>query len=354
MLDAGRLLGLRTCAGIETRVFFPEFADKVMNSPGEPGIAYHLGVGIPRGSVPGEWRPFLLRLRETSAERNRNLVARANQYLDPVTVDYDRDVLPLTPADNPTERHICLAYARKARSLFPDGPELASYWRSKLGDEAEGVSLPESIGLQLLIRAKTMKLGGVAYVQPDSGSFPRLEETNRFIVAAGGIPTYGWLDGLSEGESDLEPLLTIAMATGVAALNVIPDRNYTRGNPDQKLRNLYQAVELAERLGLPIVAGTEMNSPDHKFVDDFDAPEMAPVAPAFVKGAHIIYGHTALQRAAGLGYLSEWASDRFPRPQERNEFFHEIGRRVEPGQEHLLEGLTETAAPDDILRRLGS
>lgn len=351
-LAAGRLLGLRTCAGIETRVFFAEFADKVMNSPGEPGVCYHMGVGMPRGAVPPEWQPFLLRLRETSAERNRGLVARVNEHLDPVRLDYDRDVLPLTPAGNATERHICLAYARRARAVFVDDRALAGYWRSKLGGEADEVVLLESIALQLLIRAKTMKLGGVGYVQPDSGSFPRFEEMNRFIVAAGGIPAYAWLDGLSEGESDLEPLIRAAIATGVAALNVIPDRNYTRGNPDLKLRKLYEAVELAEHLGLPVVAGTEMNSPEHKFVDDFDSPEMKPVADVFIKGAYIFCAHSVLQREAGIGYMSEWATTHFPDAKARNAFYHEFGKRFEPGGEGVLDGLSAAATPEALLRRL--
>ena len=46
-LEAARILGLKGCAGMETRVFVPEFADKVMTSPGEPGITYHMGVGFP-------------------------------------------------------------------------------------------------------------------------------------------------------------------------------------------------------------------------------------------------------------------------------------------------------------------
>ena len=43
-LDAARKLGLKGCAGMETRVFVPEFADKEINSPGEPGISYHMDV----------------------------------------------------------------------------------------------------------------------------------------------------------------------------------------------------------------------------------------------------------------------------------------------------------------------
>src|SRR3989339_434568 len=47
--DATSKLNLKASGGIETRVFVPEFADKVINSPGEPGISYHMGAGIPSG-----------------------------------------------------------------------------------------------------------------------------------------------------------------------------------------------------------------------------------------------------------------------------------------------------------------
>ena len=43
----------RAVASLESRVFVPELADAVINSPGEPGIAYHMGVGFPgRGRAP--------------------------------------------------------------------------------------------------------------------------------------------------------------------------------------------------------------------------------------------------------------------------------------------------------------
>ncbi|MDZ4197943.1 MAG: PHP domain-containing protein, partial [Kiritimatiellia bacterium] len=47
-LEAGRAFGLKAMVGLETRVFVPEFSSRVLNSPGEPGIAYHMGVGFCR------------------------------------------------------------------------------------------------------------------------------------------------------------------------------------------------------------------------------------------------------------------------------------------------------------------
>jgi len=66
-LAAARYLGVKAAAGMETRVFVPEFADKEINSPGEPGIAYHLGCGFTSSSVPESQKAFAARLREGAA-----------------------------------------------------------------------------------------------------------------------------------------------------------------------------------------------------------------------------------------------------------------------------------------------
>jgi hypothetical protein len=38
----------------------------VMNSPGEPGVSYHMGVGFPTSRLSGDTASFLARLRRTS------------------------------------------------------------------------------------------------------------------------------------------------------------------------------------------------------------------------------------------------------------------------------------------------
>jgi len=352
-LEAARKLGLKGCGGLETRVFVPEFSDRVMTSPGEPGITYHMGVGFPRARLKGEQKEFLLSLRKMAQQRNRDLMERVNKHLKPAELDYERDVLVLTPSGNPTERHICLAYARKAREVFGETDSLAEFWSEKLGVEAESLELPEGRDLLNTIRAKTMKRGGVGYVVPDKGSFPLMADTNRFALAAGAIPTLTWLDGTSEGEKAIEELLEVAMSTGAAAINVIPDRNYTPGAKNEKIDNLYEVVELAEKLHLPVVVGTEMNSPGQKFVDSFDSEELSPLAPIFLKGAHIVYAHSVLQQRCGLGYTSEWAKKNFKSAAEKNEFFRALGTRLEPKREDELSRLDEAVSPEEILDKVG-
>ena len=128
-LEAGRLIGLKTCVSLESRVFVPEFATHVMNSPGEPGVSYHMGVGFP-GSIN---HPFLTEMRFAAEQRTRQMLVRVNAYLDPAQLDFERDVKPLTPKGNATERHLCEAYERKACEVFPDADRRAAFWTARLG-----------------------------------------------------------------------------------------------------------------------------------------------------------------------------------------------------------------------------
>ena len=351
-LAAARALDLRATVGMETRVFIPEFADCVITSPGEPGISYHMGVGFPNSQVPASQQGFLHGLKKTAQQRNRDLMQRVNEYLSPVELDYERDVLALTPAGNATERHMCLAYARKAVEHFGSSKTLVDFWARKLGVGAETLDLPEGRNLLNTIRAKTMKRGGVGYVQPDKGSFPLMADTNRFILACGGIPTHTWLDGTSDGERDIEELLDVAMSTGAVAINVIPDRNYTPGKQDDKVKNLYEVIEVARRRHLVVVGGTEMNSPGQKFVDDFGTGELAPLLSVFLTGAYIVYAHSVLQQQCGLGYTSPWAERHFRDRAARNEFFAAVGRSIQPDRETKLSALGETTTPDEVLRQV--
>ena len=75
-LAATRKLNIRAVAGMETRVFIPELADVEINSPGEPGIAYHLGVGFLSTAVPEKERAFAAELRKKAADRTRTVVKR--------------------------------------------------------------------------------------------------------------------------------------------------------------------------------------------------------------------------------------------------------------------------------------
>jgi hypothetical protein len=210
---------------------------------------------------------------------------------------------------------------------------------------------------QNLIRSRLMKRGGVGYVQPSPDLFPSVDELHELTVACEALPCAAWLDGTSAGEQAIGELLELLIGKGVVALNIIPDRNWNIADPAArrlKVQNLYDIVQLAGELALPLNVGTEMNSFGQKEVDDFDAPELAPVRHAFMDGAHFIYGHTVLGRVLGLGYQSEWAQAYLPSRRERNEFYTRVGCAVPPGVTgvSMLNQLGPTTSPADILSKL--
>jgi hypothetical protein len=357
-LDACEAVGVRGSAGIETRVFLPEFAAREINSPGEPGVLYHMGIGFTSGQVPGTAVTILDDMRQRAARRNQGLVARVNGYLSPVTIDYERDVLPLTPGGNATERHIVVAYVQAAARTVPD---VVGFWADRLGAGADRVAalIDDVPGFQSLIRARLMKRGGVGYVQPGPDAFPSIDEFHELILACGALPCAAWLDGTSAGERAIEELLELLIGKGAVALNIVPDRNWNIADPEVrrlKVQNLYDVVRLARELALPLHVGTEMNSFGQKLVDDFDAPELAPVRGLFLDGAYFIYGHTVLQRALGLGYQSEWARAHLPSRRERNRFYTAVGRRVPPGKAggQVLGQVDPAMSPADVWLKLSA
>jgi len=344
----GALLNLRTVVSLESRVYVESFSDRVINSPGEPGIAYHMATGFARLPESAEARGFLAEIARQSEQRNREVIARVNAALDPVCLSYEQDVLPLTPKRNATERHITLAYARKAASLMR-GEALQQYWAKVLGADVTPAELPESAGLLNRIRARTMKKGGPGYVTPTATSFPPLAEFNRFAIACGALPTVAWLDGTTPGEAAIDELFG---GSGGCMLNIIPDRNFTPGVKDQKLANLYAVVDWAEHHHWPVIVGTEMNAHGQKFVDAFETDELKPLVPVFMRGARILYAHTALQRFGCFGYIGEWADTHLPDRAKRNDFFDKLGSRLCPAREPRLQDITLAATPDEVMARL--
>jgi hypothetical protein len=180
---------------------------------------------------------------------------------------------------------------------------------------------------------------------------------NEAIIASGAIPSYPFLDGTSEGEQHMNELLSFLMNKGVAALTVIPDRNWNIDDPQlraQKVEKLHQVLNLARTLDLPVLAGTEMNKAGQRLVDDFESEPLRPFHRDFVRGADWLYGHTLMQRALGRGYQSDWAKNRLPRRADRNAFYVDVGRAVSPEIDDFarLVRLASVQRPAEMLSRL--
>ena len=124
-------------------------------------------------------------------------------------------------------------------------------------------------------------------------------------------------------------MLECLRAKGGAALNIIPDRNWNYADPKvraAKVANLRAVVAAADRMGLPINIGTEMNKHGLPFVDDLAAEALRPHRESFLRGARIMVGHTALRRYGGYAYAGRRAAADFNHVWARNAFFEAVGR----------------------------
>ncbi|OGV71435.1 MAG: hypothetical protein A3K19_06960 [Lentisphaerae bacterium RIFOXYB12_FULL_65_16] len=332
LLQAGDLLGLRAAVGFESRTFFSEYAQQEINSPGEPGVFYFMGMGFVKEPAANTQagRSFGLMLAQ-SHQRNRAVIDRINARLTGFKLDYGKDVLPLTPQGNATERHIIRAYHEKAFGFCNhEMAKTARYWAEALKLELTlaATKIGDANAFQELLRAKLIKKGGLGYVQPGRETFPALDDVIRVILACDAIPTSTWLDGCSEGEKDPAKQLECLMAKGVAAVNIIPDRNWNIKDLQEKARKvaeLHRYIEVANGLDLPIVVGTELNRPGQRFVDDFGVEALRSHLPTFLRGAQIMIGHTRLLRFAGMSYVGGAAQAAFASRKARNDFFAGVG-----------------------------
>jgi hypothetical protein len=352
-LDACACLGTRGTAGMETRVFIPEFADVEINSPGEPGVCYHMGIGFTSSSAPASAHRILENIRLRVAQRNCRILEKINRFLDPLKIDFERDILPLTPSGNATERHIVTKIADKACAEF-ENP--AQFWSSKLDMPIETIQkeMADPENFQNTIRKKLIKRGGIGYIQPTADSFPLIDEFYRVLFACQAIPCAAWLDGTTPGEQAIEKLLEVLISKGTAAINIIPDRNWNIKDPKEKalkLENLYHVARVAADLDLPVMVGTEMNSFGQKMVDDFSIPELSPLKDEFIKGAYFIYGHTQMQKQWEMGYQSPWAQNYFKNRKSRNEFYTLCGQLIAPGRKVSsgCEGINTNMTPEQVL-----
>ncbi|HOK57087.1 MAG TPA: hypothetical protein PKV21_07250 [bacterium] len=287
-LYAGKLLNIKVISGFESRVFLKEMKDKVINSPNEPGIFYLCGKGFRKIPEEGtEEKKFFDNLKKIAQDRNKKVIEKVNNYLKDVKIDYEKDVLPLTPSNNPTERHIILAYYLKSKENLGEKTDI--FWANILGIEKEKIIelKGKNIGdLYEKIRQKLIKFGGPGYVKSESSDFPLFDDVVKMTERAGGIPIGTYLDGTNEGEKDPEFLVELLRNKGIKGITIIPERNWNIKDEREKkikVKNLEQFMNVCKKMNMPVICGTEMNKYGQPFVDNFKSPEIYRYLDYFIK-----------------------------------------------------------------------
>ena len=260
-IQAGEIVGIPTTIGIETRVSFAEtpLSDRRTNNPDQIGNSYMVLHAVPHDKISAV-QAYFAPLRERRNARNRKMVARINALYaqDGVSLDFERDVLPLSQCSNGgsvTERHLMLALARQLLA------------RGK-------ASLPEHASELDILLAEydlvgTLKKDCIPKVfVPATDECPSLSEIVAFAKEVNGILAYAYLGDVTASvtgdkkaqkfEDDyLDELFEVINRAGIRAVTYMPTRN-TQAQIERLRR-------LCERYSMLQISGEDINSPRQKF-----------------------------------------------------------------------------------------
>lgn len=294
-IEAGQIVGIPTTIGMECRVRMTDtaFADRRTNNPDQLGVSYMTLQGVPHKNIE-RLDEYFAPLRAKRNERNRRMIANANNLLAAVGIalDFDSDVLPLSQYErggSVTERHISLAVARKllcescgtgsggrsiADILELCGVALSGADKARLAAVRSGDFSSEYTVLGVLKSTFIKQI-----FVPADDECPTLAETVSLADNVGAILCYAYLGDVTASvtgdkaaqkfEDDyIEELFGDLYRTGVRAVTYMPTRN----SPEQ----LTRVRALCERYGMMQVSGEDINSPSQSFViRAMERPEFA-------------------------------------------------------------------------------
>lgn len=276
-LQAAEIVGIPVTVGMECRVSMDgtRLEGRRTNNPDQVGVSYMTIQSVPHDKIE-EMNAFFAPYRAARAERNRKMVARINDLLGGIDLDYDRDVLPLTTAGEGggvTERHLMYALALKMIGKVGKGQALADYLRQI------GVSLSEKQVAQLLDTDYAfyaydvlgiLKSAFVPKVYIDAADeCPNVREVVALCERMDALLCYAYLGDVGNSvtgdkkaqkfEDDyLDDVILCLKEIGVRAVTYMPTRN----TPEQlaRLRGLCEQNDLFQ------VSGEDINSPRQSFI----------------------------------------------------------------------------------------
>ena len=144
-LEAAEIIDIPVTIGMECRVSMVGTPLETLrtNNPDQIGVSYMTIQGVPHDKID-RLTEFFEPFRQARHIRNKKMIAKINELIDGISLDYEADVLPLSEAKDGggvTERHLMYALAKKLVSLVGKGENMVK----KLDDM--GVALSDSKSL---------------------------------------------------------------------------------------------------------------------------------------------------------------------------------------------------------------
>jgi hypothetical protein len=272
-INAGEKLGIATTIGIECRVKVTgtRLFGRRINNPDQDSIVYMALHAVPHKHIDTV-TDFFAPLREKRNFRNRAMIENINKMLPDVTIDFDRDVYPLSMADQGgtiTERHLMYALAKKIMAKYDiieflkdTGIEVGEKIREWLTDSDNPY-----VDYDLLGVLKSSLIPQV-FIDADE-ECAEIIDVIALAKDINAISAYAYLgdvgdsvtgDKLSQTFEDsyLELLFAEIHELGFAAVTYMPSRN--------TMAQLMRVRELCDRYGFMQISGEDINSPRQSFI----------------------------------------------------------------------------------------
>ena len=276
-IEAARLVDIPVTIGMEARVNMDgtRLQGRRTNNPDQIGVSYMTIQSVPHDKID-TLTEFFKPYQAARHARNRKMVARINELLPAIALDYDADVLPLSLANENggvTERHLMYALAIKLVKQVGKGETMIA----KL--EELGLTLSEKQKKQMLDQEYPfyeydllgiLKSAFVPKIYIDAtDECPKLADMVKLCNDVDAYLCYAYLGDVGDSvtgdkkaqkfEDDyLDDVFECLKEEGVKSVTYMPTRN----TPAQ----LTRLRTLCDENGMFQISGEDINSPRQSFV----------------------------------------------------------------------------------------
>ncbi|PWM47226.1 MAG: PHP domain-containing protein [Clostridiales bacterium] len=279
-IEAAEIIGIAATCGVETRVKMNNtpLNGKKINNPDQISVAYVAMHGIPHTQI-NTIKEFFKPYNEARIARDRKMTENINSLVASVgvTLDFDKDVLPISMAKengSVTERHLLYALANKLLECFGKGEALVSFLENDMK-----ISLSSKIKEFLLNKENpyydydllgALKSDMVEKFYIDANDeCPDVAEFLALAKKVGAISAYAYLGDVKQSvtgdkkaqkfEDDYIDLLFDTLANlGFNAVTYMPSRN--------DIDQLRAVRSRCEKYGLFQISGEDINTPRQTFI----------------------------------------------------------------------------------------
>ena len=275
-LEAAKIVDMPVTIGMEARISMEgtRLEGRRTNNPDQVGVSYMTIQGVPHNKI-NTLTEFFKPYQAARHERNRKMIAKINELVG-VNLDYDKDVLPLSMAQENggvTERHLMYALALELEKQVGRGQGMIDKLISlgmNLSEKQKGLLLDTEYPFYAYDVLGMLKGTFVPKIFIDAtDECPKLSDMVKLCKDVDAYLCYAYLGDVGDSvtgdkkaqkfEDDyLEDVFECLKEEGVKAVTYMPTRN----TPAQleRLRNL------CDQYGMFQISGEDINTPRQSFI----------------------------------------------------------------------------------------